>query len=252
MSRVAVGFFLILLSIKAPAAELAVDPYVCPIETKEILSRWKVGVDSDWVKQPANDFEHSYKTHASKLGEWVTISTPNEHATQVEHFLGNGKREKVTLTEKKCSDQQWVVQEPRDTKSEEKYSSVEFTDADLEKILNKNKNGVIYIWSPNMSLSQRGVHEIQKAAKKVNLPVTYMMDPVADETFAKEFIKEQKLPEPAMKRVNSRELAGYGATIHYPALIVYRNGKICKTVQRGYRDQEAYRKIIDGIYGDCK
>jgi hypothetical protein len=54
-----------------------------------------------------------------------------------------------------------------------------------------------------------------------------------------------------MKRAKSRELASYGATFHFPAAIVFKNGKICENHQNGFRTHEKYRQIITEIYGSC-
>jgi hypothetical protein len=127
-----------------------------------------------------------------------------------------------------------------------------FDDAALDDLIKTKKNGIIFIWSPHMALSLKAVPELNAAAAELGQPVTYVMDPMADQEAAKAGAKAQKLDDSSMRRVDSMELAMRNALVHFPTLIVYRDGKICDTFQRGYRTAEKYRAIITKIFGKCE
>jgi hypothetical protein len=252
------GLFLMicLLPLQAHAKEIfPFSNFVCAPEALKTLAQWQVAdaSRSDWKKEAANSPIQIYRTHGQALGEWVDLEILSNHETKLEHLFPDGKKEVVFYQKQNCDRAQWTVQTPPTKSSiENKSGLAKFTDQDLAKLLADQKNGILYIWSPNMSLSQKGVHDIAASAKDLGLNLTYLMDPVADEGYAREFIKKQNLPKEATRRVASLEIGGRGATLHYPSLMLYRDGKVCGTVQRGYRDEVQYRIIIEKIFGACK
>jgi hypothetical protein len=241
------ALFVLITCISAQAETLKLKDYACDTQLKTILNQWKVSDQSDWKKQPADSSMHAYKVHGETFAEWVTISTPTQSQTEVNHYLPDGTTMTVTLNTKKCDEQNWVS-----TAAPKKSKLDVFTDDDLKVTLEETKNGILYMWSPNMSLSKMGIKNIKAAAKDLGLPVKLIMDAFADQRFAKLFAQEQKLQDSDLKRMKSRELASNGATLHYPAVIVYKDGKICHGSQNGYRTQEKYRQIITEMYGRCK
>ena len=231
----------------ASAETLNLKNYVCTSEIKTILADWKIDEKSDWKKEAADPKTFSYKAHGAEVAEWISISAPNQTSAELRHYQADGKVFSVTLNTQKCSEQKWTGKDPAPVSKKLDL----FTDQDLKKTLDETKNGIIYVWSPNMSLSKPGIKNITAAGKDLGMPVKLLMDPFADQRFAKGFIKEQNMPADSMKRMKSRELASYGATLHYPAMIIYKNGKVCSEVQNGYRTQEKYRMIANEIFGRC-
>ena len=77
------------------------------------------------------------------------------------------------------------------------------------------------------------------------------MDPLADETKANQVAKELNLPKTVVKRLRSEELGGRNVTLHYPALLAYKDHALCNQVQRGYRTSETYEKIVNQMMEAC-
>lgn len=240
--------FSLLVSYNARADLQQISKFACAGQLKTVLTQWNVDLKSEW-KGSLSETGKSFRIHGSKFGEWVIVSSPTVKKSTIHHSLANGTKEEAIFDLAQCDKTTWTAQ--RSPAQNTKTPISEFLDDELKILLESSKNGIIYVWSPNMSLSLKGIKDVTAAAKEAGLPVTLMMDPMADEEFAQEVIHEQNLPASAAKRMESDELAARGATLHYPALMIYRNSKVCETVQRGYRDQANYRKIIEKTFGNC-
>lgn len=118
-----------------------------------------------------------------------------------------------------------------------------FNDDDLNKLLKENKRGLIYLWSPHMSLSVYELVEMKEYAKSLSLPTLTLLDLNADMKFSKELIEKYKLSPNYLKRMNSRELEKFGATVHYPSTILYKDGKLVKRVP-GYNGKKGLQDLI--------
>jgi len=227
------------------------DDFACKKEVQEFLVHWEVAKNATWSKQASTGKVVSWKAHGKNLGEWITLQATPKSVTTLVHLLPDQKVEQVTFNQTDCSVKKVSGRLPAQVEPNV-GKKADFTDEDLQKILTANKNGLIYIWSPHMTLSVKGIADIKKAAAAVGMPVDLVMDPIADETRAQEILKELDLPATAILRMHSNELGGHSVTLHYPALMVYKAGVLCSTVQRGWRDSDDYRKIVTEIFGECK
>ncbi len=108
-----------------------------------------------------------------------------------------------------------------------------FDDQDLQDLLAKSTQGLIYLWSPSLPLSVEGKAEIQKVATGLNLPVTFLVDPTATANTDGD------------PKVTSQELLLLGATRHYPALLVYQGGKLTSLAHVGRRSNGEWKWIIN-------
>ncbi|OUR96395.1 hypothetical protein A9Q84_08570 [Halobacteriovorax marinus] len=118
-----------------------------------------------------------------------------------------------------------------------------FQDVDLGDLLLKNKYGVIYLWSPHMSLSLFELVELQKYVKSLKIPFTILMDLHADDKFAAKLLKKYDLPLEYLNRMNSRELEKFGITVHYPSTVFYKDKKLVKRVP-GYNGKKSFKDLI--------
>ena len=118
-----------------------------------------------------------------------------------------------------------------------------FKDENLKKLLSKNKNGIIYLWSPHMTISVQELSEIFLARKKIKAHFTILLDKNADMNLAKKMVTKLKLPIDYLLKMNSRELEEFGLTIHFPSLVIYKNGKLKKRIP-GYTGVPGIQSMI--------
>ncbi|PIK16533.1 hypothetical protein [Halobacteriovorax sp. JY17] len=118
-----------------------------------------------------------------------------------------------------------------------------FLDRDLDQLLKKEKMGVIYLWSPHMSLSVYELVEMKKYLSSLKISVTILLDLNADIDLANKSIQKFDLPLDYLKRMNSRKLEAFGATIHYPSTIFYKDGELIKRVP-GFNGKKSLQDLI--------
>lgn len=120
-----------------------------------------------------------------------------------------------------------------------------FTDQSLQDILTYSdfhqSAGLMYTWSPRMTLSIRGVSEITSLARELNLDITVLVDPNLpdEETLS----ATENLWLGHSLKAESKILDRLGITIHYPNLIIYKNGKI-DSIRPGYDEPVRVRDYI--------
>src|SRR5262245_49691670 len=112
-------------------------------------------------------------------------------------------------------------------------TSSAFTDDDLRALVWQNTSGMIYVWSPGMPLSIRGLDEARAAARTLGISFTAV---VADATPA-----ELRAVDASIARsMSSVELLYRNATIHYPSITFYQNGALLGSAVPGYKQRETY------------
>lgn len=200
----------------------------CSKQINEILKKWK-GLN-DWrLNKPVY-----YLTPTENLGEWVVVHMDNE-----KYYLSkvSEKQElRLTMVKKSCAKKLELV--------EKKVVSRGFTDSDLKKKIGKDKQGIIYLWSPHMPLSVQGLPVIKKLSKKKNWDLIVLLDPKAkaDKELEGHFSKTD------LVRPQSFELKMRNAYLHYPMLLGYKNGKILNKVKYGFEEYELYEKYFDHLF----
>ena len=116
-----------------------------------------------------------------------------------------------------------------------------FSDESLQSLLAhsaENKtSGVIYSWSPRMPLSIRGVYELRTIAQKMGLEMQLVLDPSAVENEIQQSIAEFPLLA-GTPRLKSSKLVAMSMMIHYPSLIIYKNGHLYPISRPGYDEPE--------------
>ena len=117
-------------------------------------------------------------------------------------------------------------------------------DKGLFEEVQKSQSGLIYTWSPHMSLSIEGVMRIQELAKEMRLPILVLLDPKADLGNAKKILAEKKIEQKNLLSVSSMEMVYRRALIHFPNLLVYKNGKIVDGLLPGLSTKAEYAVFI--------
>ena len=107
-----------------------------------------------------------------------------------------------------------------------------FKDSDLQVRLTDKRPGVIYLWSPFMPLSVMGRDEIYEVAAALDLDLVTLVDPLA---------LKGSTPDQIF---GSSVLSELGMLDHYPALVLYADGRILEqTLVHGY-EQKASLTIL--------
>ncbi len=128
------------------------------------------------------------------------------------------------------------------------YAFNQFDDACLAELLLKSEqnktSGVIWIWSPRMNLSVYGLTEIKPVAALLDLELTVLVDPNHAELTVYEPAYVSLLS--SSKVMKSKILESQGALLHFPVLIIYKNGKILLPNRPGYDEPERLYRYLYG------
>jgi hypothetical protein len=133
-----------------------------------------------------------------------------------------------------------------------------FTDHTLVEQMKKNKSGVLYLWSPNMSFSystgygvdRNGIGLIKKAVQQLGgeVALDIAMDPAAKQSQLDRILANpkvnQQLNASMLRPAHSLEVMMRGMDHHYPSIIVYSNGRIGKGMLPGVATADGYAKFI--------
>ncbi|MBL7543159.1 MAG: hypothetical protein JNL11_05050 [Bdellovibrionaceae bacterium] len=123
----------------------------------------------------------------------------------------------------------------------------EFSDLHLQHILEtsrlQNTAGLIYAWSPRMPLSILGAEELSVLAAKLNLPLHIVLDPTALEDDVLATAKNNFFLEHSPK-LDSSILIAMNMKIHYPSLILYKNGQLLNPSRPGYDEPERLENYV--------
>ncbi len=97
-----------------------------------------------------------------------------------------------------------------------------FTDAALRSLVARNARGAVYVWSPRMPLSVSGKETARRAAVALGLAFTAV----------------------EVNTMESLELVYRNGTVHYPTLLLYRNGAMLDGAIPGFKSEGAYASLI--------
>lgn len=210
-----------------------------PICQKEVEHKLKeMDIKSKWVRFIAGKAgSFSYRAPIS-IGVWAQVTVEKNSITVSKLTESNGVSSKYS--EESCIPQIAIQSVPKDLIP--KKDSLR--DVELKKIVDSGENGVIYIWSPQMSLSPIGFHHIEEAAKKAGAKLHVYVDPRADVKVAAKVAKQARMPASTLKPMNSFDLVMRGATLHYPATFTYKDGKLSRWAKHGYENQVQFEEFI--------
>lgn len=120
-----------------------------------------------------------------------------------------------------------------------------FTDESLKKLIRLNSRGIIYVWSPYMPLSVRGISQIKKAAAKKKYALTILLDRDASMNEAKKWVKMGKVHKSDLYRDASDALDDRDVSLHYPFVLMYQKGFVSNHPYVGYKSQSVYERWLD-------
>jgi len=238
-------FFFNAYGINLPAGKL----WKCEEKIIQILKQQNIEINNGWKESLQKNGLPIFKANTNKIAQWMYINK-SYFDTESLVILNTEKKIEYHFNPLKgCSS---FVTSVSMTQTNHGASELSwFTDKDLQNLLSTKPNGIIFVWSPHMSLSLKAVEELKDAVKELNLPITFLLDPQADQKLSKSSIQKYSMSMEALKRVDSLELSMRNALIHFPALILVKDGKICPKIQRGYRVSKKFKAIITDIMGSC-
>ncbi|HEY9228497.1 MAG TPA: hypothetical protein VIP11_17720 [Gemmatimonadaceae bacterium] len=108
-----------------------------------------------------------------------------------------------------------------------------FGDEQLRALVRDTPAGVVYVWSPRMPLSVLGVAEAKAAAAELGVAFTA----IVAEASPDELRDADSL---ITRSMSSLELVYRNATIHYPSIIFYRDGRLLGSGVPGFKRRETY------------
>lgn len=210
-----------------------------PICAKQIEAKIKeLNIKSQWVRFIMNNpGEFAYRAPIS-VGVWAQVSVDKEGVTFSKMTEGNSISQR--FSGETCVPQIAIQAAPKEALPAKNALG----DGELKKIVESGKTGIIFIWSPNMTLSPKGHHHVEEIAKKLKIEFNSFVDPVANEALAKKLATKARLPASSLKPMQSFDLTMRGATLHYPATFVYKDGKISRWAKHGYEDLKQFEEFI--------
>jgi hypothetical protein len=115
-----------------------------------------------------------------------------------------------------------------------------FTDETLRALVRDHAAGAIYVWSPGMPLSIRGLDEARAAAESLGIAFTAVVADAAP---------DQRSQDPTLA---SLELVYRNANIHYPSITFYRRGKVLGAAIPGFKSRETYATLAREAFAEAR
>ena len=208
-------------------------------ECKREKSYGKPKTSTNWIKDLSTDLKRvSFKSPTDKIGKWTYIKATKN---KFQAALHTPKQIIQASWNSKCEIQ---LQKKPGLISHIKRRGRFLSDKDLEKIVENDQRGVIYIWAPEMPYSIQGIKEIQSAAKKINVPVRVYLSPNSDKKLAKEMLLKHKLSLDYLTKHYSYELHQRGSDLHYPSVITFNYKILDRYARHGYEPEDRFLSYL--------
>jgi hypothetical protein len=234
-SLIAVIFF---FSFSVHADPLA--SYRCQEKLRQLAKGWKAS--GEWEKQYQGGLESYFlASPTDTVGEWVMVRETSKGSVIAK--AAQFGRIEVELSGTDCAQKETAY--PHDAPAPGMK-----TDKDIADFVAKNKSGVIYVWSPRMTLSQRGISEIKKASKALKLPLLVLLDKQVQEDELK--VLQRELGSDVTARVDSLEFRMRNIGQHYPTVLVFKNAKILPKVKYGFERSDRFEFELTDMLGTGK
>ena len=95
-----------------------------------------------------------------------------------------------------------------------------------------------------MPYSVRGLGELHRLTASMDVRFIPLLDPGADPLLARQVIREHGWPSAWLARLDSARLFDRGVTLHYPTLVVFREGVVVEPLLPGYVTKGTYDRFI--------
>lgn len=199
----------------------------CSDQVAALGDEW--GITNEWRALAPVPVPHE-ASPTSRIGTWVERS-PGD-ASQLEmRRVSAGLTEVATIDAASCTVTRSKFVRVFNTDSLRNA----FTDEQLAVTVSANRRGMIYVWSPRMPLSVKGLETARASAAKLGIAFTAV---VAETNDAE--LRSLAVDSRDTQRMESIELVYRNATIHYPAAVFYADGKIIDGAFPGYKETDTY------------
>jgi hypothetical protein len=208
----------------------------CGAQAEALARKW--GAQDSWrASAPDLDGATSFRAPSRDFGAWI-----------VARWLPNGQIEMNRVSTGSLVRARWLgaaktcvpTLQTSVPKAFTDRSADSWTDERLATLIQQGKRGFVYVWSPHMPYSVKGLRELPAMRKRLGgAEIVVMLDPAARQAAAEQTIRKHAFPKVYMARFNSIELYMRDALVHAPALLPFAGKKL------GSRLLPGYRKIAD-------
>lgn len=212
----------------------------CSSQVNELVKQW--GASGQWIRSAGDmDGGKAFSSPTARVGTWVQLAFYPNHSVEARKITDQA----AILAGWKAQDcTPWV--KPSIAHNDDKSVGPLFRDNDLQKLVDDKGSALVYAWSPHMALSVLHFAEAQQLAHKLNIEFVPLLDPEADSEAAKKAAAAHSIPETALRRDATLELAMRGMHIHFPTSIVVSKGHISKLYPGLWVNKEVYEKFVKG------
>ena len=211
----------------------------CTAKIQNLAKSW--GSTNEWREDFNNKNEVlAVKTPTKKIGVWILLEKDPSTGLISATRLTPKTELKATWSKDSCDANLENIQ----VHTADPVSTNEnLDDLLLQKMIDKKNDGLIYAFSPMMHLSVEGIPSMISLAKKLNLPLTFVLDPSSSSEL-KVWKSRIGIKSENILILHSRELTMRGMGVHYPSLIVYSKNRTFSGIYPGRQSEVAYTKYI--------
>lgn len=199
----------------------------CIQQINNNLKQWNS--QDNWKKSLSINGQFQYYSATQDVGVWILIEMIGSDQLTLQRV----ETQSVSTFTYKKND--CLAKMEVNTYHGSVLNSAVITDSDISQFVSKNKNGLIYTWSPAMPFSVNGLEEVQKLSKQENLKLLVVLDPLANSQQAKKIIEIKKWPAEYLHKSISTDLKFRNLYNHYPSVVFFKNGEIKDTLIPGYK-----------------
>ena len=212
----------------------------CPKEQKELFNNWN-DVNRKWIAHPKDDGSLIYFKPTSEMSVWIGFEKRKD---QVVFTRMSPQSVYEVSFDKGCKKELKVLK--NEIVDYKKIPDHFVTDPKLFSIISQYKTGIIYHFSPKMNLSIEGVKTIISLSNRLKIPALILMDQNAASEIPNvvKIFKEQNVNIGEIFLSHSFEMYMRRSYIHYPNLILFKNGAIVDEFFPGLSSEADYESMI--------
>jgi hypothetical protein len=225
--------------IKTVDVDNFIKKHQCHDEINNLLKEWGSSKDQ-WHGILASDGGLIYARPTSMFAVWIEYQQKGNSPRFSKITPGNITN--ITFNEK-CEKLLEII----GSKEIPRTPTNTVDDKKLFAILNKDVTGLIYSWTPHMSLSLAGLKTMQEVAVELKMPLTVLLDSQSGNEIklAQDRLKQEKIDLPTILVASSMDLYYRRTQIHYPNLLVFKNGRIVDGMLPGLASKKQYIDFIN-------
>lgn len=213
----------------------------CSEQARAALRAWAADTSRAMAEPPGPAGTRAVRMPSATFGAWVRLAV---------EASGEAVVERITAVSVEARSFDASCRPTVQVREATALIDAGLTDEALAARLAQDEAGAILVWSPHMPLSVDEYAELQDAAAALKLSLVAVLDPAADAGYARRVAAARGLPESALVRLASIELAFRGMTTHAPSVQVFADGRLVGPVLFGYRNRESARAAIARVLAE--